>query len=530
MKGPVVRRWPAAVLLAALTLLLLLPAAPASAHAVLVSSDPADGARVATAPAAVRLTFDEAVTVPPNATTVLSTTGTRIDRGSPRADGRTLVVPLAASVPAGVYSVSWRVVSADSHVVTGSIRFGVRRDATAVAGPVTTASPLDPATAGAAGALYLGLALGIGGPAAAALFWPSVRRRRRVGHLAAAGLLLAGAASVADLLLRGPKAAGAGWAGVLRLEDLGYTLGSVPGLVLIARLLLLVVLAVLLRPGGRLRAAAGLVVAVAVLVSVAALGHAADGAAWLQVPAAVLHLAAMAVWLGGLAVLTAVVLPRFRHAPTAAIRSMRRWSLWAFVCVGVLVVTGEVQAFPIVVPLASLWSTDGGRLLLIKLVLVALLLVVAAAMQRVVVAGRAAPRTRLRRAVAIELVGVLAVLGVTGLLTVGATAAETYGPAVSRSVAIGPDRLVVDVDGTRRGAAVIRVRATEGGRPVRLETLGGTLSAAEVPALDVTFRRDGAGWRSTGAALPIAGEWTLTLDAALSSTSAYAAEVSWPVW
>ena len=289
-------------------------------------------------------------------------------------------------------------------------------------------------------------------------------------------------------------------------------------------------LAVLLRPEGRVGKPIGAVAAIAVLVSVALLGHATDGAAWLLVPAAVLHLAAMAVWLGGLVVLIAVVLPRLRGAPSAAIRSMRRWSLWAFVCVGVLVVTGEVQAFPIVVPLPALWETDGGRLLLIKLVLVALLLVMASVLQRVVMVGRAAPHLRLRRAVAVELVGVLAVLGVTGVLTGSATAAETYGPAVTRSVAIGADRLVVDVDRTRRGSAVIRVRAADGARSVRLETLSGALSTTEVSALDVTFRRDGSGWRSTDATLPVSGQWTLTLDAQLSTATAYAAEVSWPVW
>jgi copper transport protein len=518
----------AAVLGLLLLALVLLPAAPASAHAVLVSSDPADGARVEAAPAAVRLTFDEAVTVPPDAAVVLSSTGDTVSRGAPHLAGRVLVVPLEASVPAGVYSVSWRVVSADSHVVTGSIRFGVQRDATAVEGPVSTASPLDAPLAAAAGLLYLGLSLGLGAPAAAALFWPSVRRSPRVRRIAGVGLAVAGIATVAELLLRGPKAAGGGWAEVLRFEDLGYTLGSAPGIVLAGRLVLLVGLAVLLRTSSARVVPA--VVGAVVLVSVAVLGHAADGAAWLLVPAAVLHLVAMAVWLGGLVVLVGVVLPRLRRAPAAALRAMRRWSLWAFVCIGVLVVTGEVQAFPLVTPLPSLWSTDGGRLLLVKLVLVALLLVVAAALQRVVSGGGAAAKRRLRRAVAVEVVGVLAVLGVTGALTGTATAAETYGPAVTRSVAIGGDRLVVEVDRTRRGAAVIRVRAEDGTTPVRLQTLSGSLATSEVSALDVTFRRAGSGWRSTDAALPVSGVWTLTLDAQRSASDAYAAEVSWPVW
>jgi hypothetical protein len=101
---------------------------------------------------------------------------------------------------------------------------------------------------------------------------------------------------------------------------------------------------------------------------------------------------------------------------------------------------------------------------------------------------------------------------------------------VSRAVAIGPDRLVVDVDRTRRGTAVLRVHAVDGDRRVRLVSLRGALRTTDVSALDVTFRRDGAGWSSTDATLPVTGEWTLTLDAEVSATTAYAAEVSWPVW
>ncbi|WP_375407223.1 copper resistance protein CopC [uncultured Amnibacterium sp.] len=528
--SPAPRRLAAALLLA-LAALLLLPATPASAHAVLVSSDPADGARVAAAPAVVRLTFDEAVALPPDATTVLSSTGVRIQRGAATLDGRTVVIPLQAEVPAGVYSVSWRVVSADSHLVTGSIRFGVRRDADAVEGPVSTGSPLDSGIGAATGAVYLGLALGIGVPASAALLWPSVRRRRRVLGITAAGLVLVLLASLADLLLRGPRAAGGSWPAVLRLEDLGYTVTSAIGIVLLARVGLVLVLAVLLRRAGVRRDLGAGVVGVAVLASVALLGHATDGAAWLLVPAAVLHLAAMALWLGGLVVLVTAVLPRFHRAPAAGLRALRRWSVVAFACIGVLVVTGEVQAFPTVVPLAALWSTDYGVLLLVKLGLVAALIVVATVAQRAVAGSDRPVRTRVRRAVVAEAVGVVAILGVTAALGGTATAAETYGPAVTRTVAVGADRLVVDVDRTRRGAAVLHVQAVApSGAAVRLQTLEGSLSTTDVAALDVTFRRDGDGWRSTDATLPVSGEWTLALAAEVSATSATAAEVSWPVW
>ena len=101
---------------------------------------------------------------------------------------------------------------------------------------------------------------------------------------------------------------------------------------------------------------------------------------------------------------------------------------------------------------------------------------------------------------------------------------------MTRQVAAGADRLVVDVDRTRRGAAASPSRRSTGpGRPVRLAALDGSLASDEVAALDVTFRRDGDGWRSTGATLPIAGEWTLTLSAPRPAT-ARLTRVSWPVW
>lgn len=524
------------VLLATVAVLLLIPAAPASAHAVLVSSDPTDGARVERAPAAVRLQFDEALALPPGATTVLSSTGLRGEGAAARlgADGRSVVVPLKAALPTGVYTVSWRLVSADSHVVTGSIRFGVRRDADAVEGEVSAGSPLDGGVAAATGVVYLGLALGIGVPAAAALLWPSVRSRRRILRTAAAGLALIVVGSVADLLLRGPRASGGGWPGVLRLEGIGYTLTDRVGLVLLVRLLLVAALAVLVlrRPeAGRARMLAAGAVGTAVLASVALLGHATDGAVVLLVPAAVLHLAAMVLWLGGLVVLVAAVLPRLRGTPAAGLRALRRWSVVAFACIAVLVVTGEVQAFPAVAPLDALWSTRYGVLLLVKLGVLAAVLVLAAAAQRVVARGGAPARLRLRRTVAAEVAGVLVILGATAALSGTATAAETYGPAVTRQVAAGPDDLVVTVDRTRRGPAVVRVKALDGsGRPVRLAALDGALGTTSVAAIDVAFRRDGDGWRSVGTALPVAGEWTLTLHAETSDDFAYATQVSWPVW
>src|SRR5581483_9937208 len=97
----------------------------AGAHAVLVSSSPVDGSRVDREPAQVRLTFDEEVGLISGAEQVISATGLRAGtgHGSQAGGGRTIVLPLKPHLPAGTYSATWRVVSADTHVVSGSITF-----------------------------------------------------------------------------------------------------------------------------------------------------------------------------------------------------------------------------------------------------------------------------------------------------------------------------------------------------------------------------------------------------------------------
>ena len=79
----------------------------------------------------------------------------------------------------------------------------------------------------------------------------------------------------------------------------------------------------------------------------------------LALPAAVLHLASMAVWLGGLVVLGLAVLPALRRG-TIADAGLRRWSITAYSCVICLVVTGEYQASRQISPVQALWSTRYG--------------------------------------------------------------------------------------------------------------------------------------------------------------------------
>ena len=227
-------------------------AAPsASAHAVLVSSTPVDGSRVNTEPAQVRLTFDEPVGLIAADEQVISATGVRADTGQVRLaeGGTTVVLPLRPHLPRGTYSATWRVVSADTHVVSGSITFGlgVQPGAGVAATPDHT-GPLDVTADIAEGLIYAGLVLLAGITAAARLLWPWTLPSRRVRGLAWAGWAALAAGTAAEFVLQGPRAVNASWAAVFRLRDAGGTLASPFGQELAARMALLLLIVPLLTP------------------------------------------------------------------------------------------------------------------------------------------------------------------------------------------------------------------------------------------------------------------------------------------
>jgi hypothetical protein len=118
--------WRAAVLgLLVGALAVVVGALPATAHDYLVSSDPANGSTVTTAPTAVTLTFDAAVLGTGNGATVLAVTGPggkHYETGCPVVKNDDLSAPVRLG-PAGTYTATWRIVSSDGHPVSDSISF-----------------------------------------------------------------------------------------------------------------------------------------------------------------------------------------------------------------------------------------------------------------------------------------------------------------------------------------------------------------------------------------------------------------------
>jgi len=94
---------------------------PAAAHTALVSTDPADGARLDTAPERIVLTFNEPIRPLSDASLQVDGTAQAADVQS---DGSRLVVTPSEGF-AGSYEIHYRVISADGHPVSGSTAFEV---------------------------------------------------------------------------------------------------------------------------------------------------------------------------------------------------------------------------------------------------------------------------------------------------------------------------------------------------------------------------------------------------------------------
>ncbi|WP_082521127.1 copper resistance CopC family protein [Rhodococcus sp. Leaf278] len=105
--------------------------APASAHASLQSSNPAENAVLDAAPDEVTLTFNQSVQQTFATVTVVGSDQSQWAASDPVVDGSTVTVDLDGLGAAGEYTIGYRVVSGDGHPITGSIPFQLSQAAAA---------------------------------------------------------------------------------------------------------------------------------------------------------------------------------------------------------------------------------------------------------------------------------------------------------------------------------------------------------------------------------------------------------------
>jgi copper transport protein len=445
-------------LLAAFVLGLLgapIVAAPASAHAELVSTSPARAEIVqGPPPSQVVLTFSQGVTPVAGKVHVVAPDGSRADIGEPSVRGNDLIIPLRDEGLRGTYLVSYRVISADSHPVAGAFTYSYLETS---APPTDTGADtkISPWITGAFPVVrwvgYVGLLLAVGGILVLTLLWP--RRLPRLGPLR---VVLAGGAAIAvatvgELLLEVPYVAG-GWRG----SDVEQVIGSQFGVGHLVRLGVLVAAAFLLRPalrdeGGVAERTVLAVLGVIGLATWALSGHpSASPAPPVSVAADMIHLGAMSVWVGGLVMLVGFLLPRANAAELSAIIPV--WSRWATYAVAALLATGVAQALIEVGALKPLVTTTYGWLLLAKVGLVVGVLGVAFFTRRLV--GPISARTdgavrRLRLLVMAEAVGAALAIGVASVLvqtTPARTAASVASAPEVQTVTLSDPLFVLSVE------------------------------------------------------------------------------------
>ncbi|AXG78825.1 copper resistance CopC/CopD family protein [Streptomyces paludis] len=402
----------------------------ASAHAALTGSTPEDGAVVATAPKDIALSFSEQVSLGNDSIRVLDPDSKRVDTAKIRdmSGGGTVRygVDLQTGLADGTYTVAWRAVSADSHPIAGAFTFSIGAPSKTVA-----VLPAQQAGGGLVGTLYdiaryvsyTGFILLVGGVAFILGCWQRGASVRPLQRLIVGGWLTLTAATLAMLLLRTPYTGSGELGDAFDLGGLQDVLTTKTGAALISRLLLLgaaaLFIAVLFgaytkredderntagesgtdgerNTGGEKDtdgeesaakeegtakndltfglALGGTVVAAGIAATWALAEHASTGIqTGLAMPVDVLHLLAVATWLGGL---TALLVALYR-APFIESAAVRRFSRTAFISVVVLAATGLYQSWRQVGSWSALGGTSYGRLLLVKVGLVAVMVGIA---------------------------------------------------------------------------------------------------------------------------------------------------------
>jgi copper transport protein len=438
-------RWRPGAFIALAAAIFLLAPAGASAHAILESTVPQRGATLRAEPAQVVLRFSESVEGNFGAVRVFDAAAKRVDDAHtvhPGGQRSQLAVGLKPNLPHGTYVATYRVISADSHPVSGGLVFSIGAPGATAAPTVAEligdsgAGPVTQAVFGLArGLTYLATALVLGGLAFLLAVWlPGLREAAgpeeewvdaSASFLGAArrlllgGALIGAVAGLAGIVLQGATAGATNaWAAlnpsVVR-DVLGTRFGEVWSLRVLAFVVLGGAIALLLRgvrhaeaPAGMQRVALGAdglaapappraALALAALpAAYVAIAPALGGHASVQQPVALLfpldvaHVLAMSAWIGGL-ILLLLALPAATRRLQGPDRTrllaaaLVRFSPIALGCVVVLLVTGTIQAFEHIAAWNRLLHTGFGRAVLIKVGLIALLIGVGAVNRRRVI-------------------------------------------------------------------------------------------------------------------------------------------------
>jgi copper transport protein len=587
------------IVAAVLALALVAPAA-ASAHARLEGTSPPQGAVAQTEPGAVVFEFDEPVEGNFGAVRVYDADGERVDEGDafhPNGEGPKLGVHLKPGLPDGSYTATYRVVSADGHIVSSGYVFSIGKAGMAphqtvgeLIGGAGNGKVTEVAYGIARGLEYAAIALAVGGIAFLLICWlPALgaagieeesrhaasaafaRRLRKILWIASAiGLLATGA----QIILEGAEASGiSAFSAITKPiveETLGTNFGTVWGLAFLAWLAI-AVSATLVKggsgdprtnlpavrerggPPSHLLGALLIAIPAAYLCLCPALaGHgSSQSPVALNFPVNVVHVAAMAIWLGGLASLLLILPAATRSATTPADRGrllagpLARFSTLALVMVALIMATGLIQAYVYVRHLGDLLSTGYGRAVLAKFLLLLGVIGLASYNRRVLVpklrriaelgGSPGAPGILLRRALRGEIALLVVVLGVTAALASYAPPVSAQAGPFAITTEVGPTTLEMDVDPARVGANQVHLYFFDTKTGAQFKrgkelTATATLPDKSIGPLPLEVQPAGPGhWVIPAALLNAPGDWEIELQLRVSEFDQLEKTVEVPV-
>ena len=292
----------------------------ALAHAVLQHTTPHQNSAVGTAPSSVRLDFNEPVEASFGAVRVYDEHGERVDRGKvdhPNGTQSSVTVGVRDGLGRGVYTTTYRVVSADGHPVSGGFAFGVGEQVTVQRGTPQVAdllarSAASPAVEGAYGTArglhYASLLLLVGAVFFRLLIWPAGGAARWPIRVLLGSAVVGLLAALAATALQGALGAGVPLDRALDAPVLQGSLDTRAGHTWLLRAAVwafVVVFLALYRHAASRWETVVLALPVTVLVgTLPYAGHAdTQSPKALLIPADVLHVVAAGAWIGGLTLL-----------------------------------------------------------------------------------------------------------------------------------------------------------------------------------------------------------------------------------
>ncbi|MCK9553024.1 copper resistance protein CopC, partial [Aquamicrobium sp.] len=274
----------------------LLGATAASAHAVLLSSTPAENAVVETGPEAFVLSFNEPVSL--LTATLIAPDGEQIDVSDGARNGAELSIMLPPDLSQGTHVVSWRVVSMDGHPVGGASVFSIGM----ITGAANGQAASDPAVSAllwaSKAALYAALFFGIGIAVFSIIATASSPATKAGTTFVVAGLV----AAPLSLGLQGVDALGLGLTEIVSVRVWSTGFATSYGWTAVVCVVALVLAALSLHIRHR-PLSAGLAIAawIAAPLALVLSGHAsAAHPLWLTRPAVFLHIAGIIFWVGAL--------------------------------------------------------------------------------------------------------------------------------------------------------------------------------------------------------------------------------------